>query len=147
MVSHYFQRRRPFAMGVATSVSRSYISGYYRGNLPIGRRFGRCHTTYHAKQTVPRTRGVPQWRPHQRCIQRWTVAYSLTFDANTIATEPKEGRKYSSRHEPVLPRGYVYYDGRRVRRAQPVKTSTILDTLSGPSSLLPAYFSLSFSYS
>jgi MFS family permease len=94
ILSHYFQRRRALALGIATSVGCRLILFMFTLITEPGLCFWRSGAPYYSELFVSRISWVPLWCKSQCWIDRWP-SHNFTVSHETpIPTKYEESPKY-----------------------------------------------------
>ena len=97
LLSHYFQRRRALALGIATTVGCHSILFIFTLISELGLCFWRSDSPHYAELFVSRISWVSLWSKSERWIDRFPSHNFSVSHETEIPTKYEEGCKYSQR--------------------------------------------------
>ena len=114
ILSHYFQRRRALALGIATSVGCHPIIFMLMLITEPGLCFGRSDSPHYVEFFVSRISWVPLWCKSQCWVYRWPSDHLFVSHETAIPTKYEESLKYSEKLSGFPLRRPLCYHGFRV---------------------------------
>lgn len=112
VLSHWFQKRRPLAFGIVTSVrvSLTYLDRELPTHFCPGLSYRRVCSPNHAQRMVSRRPGLPHRCTSQCWSQRGSPSHRLASRQDKIAAEPR-ATKYPDKHEDIYARPSLSSNG------------------------------------